>query len=103
YKWIVDPLDGTTNFAHHFPQVCVSIALEHRGRVLLGGVYDPLRDELFWAERGAGAFLRQRGRRRRIHVSRAPRLMASLLLTGFPYDRRENAGLYLSYIEAFLA
>ena len=103
FKWIVDPLDGTTNFAHDFPQVCTSIGLEEDGRVVLGGVYDPLRDELFWAEAGHGAWLKHAGRRQRIRVSPTPRLKQSLLLTGFPYDRREHADLYLSYMKAFMA
>jgi myo-inositol-1(or 4)-monophosphatase len=102
HKWIVDPLDGTTNFAHHFPQVCTSIGLEYRGQIILGGVYDPLRDELFWAEQRKGAFVKQKGRQQRIHVSKTPRLKRSLLLTGFPYDRREHADLYLSYVKAFM-
>jgi myo-inositol-1(or 4)-monophosphatase len=102
YKWIVDPLDGTTNFAHHFPQACVSIGLEHNGRIILGGVYDPFRDELFWAEKGRGAFLIHAGKSRRLKVSSVRRLKESLLLTGFPYDRRERADLYLSYVKAFM-
>jgi myo-inositol-1(or 4)-monophosphatase len=102
YKWIVDPLDGTTNYAHHFPQCCVSIALELRGEVVLAGVYDPFRDELFWAEKGRGAFLIHRGRSRRLRVSTPRRLRDALLLTGFPYDRRERADFYLSFVKAFL-
>lgn len=102
YKWIVDPLDGTTNFAHHYPQCCVSIGLEYHGEVVLAGVYDAFRDELFWAQKGKGAFLIHQGRTRRIHVSKVTQLTEALLLTGFPYDRRERAGLYLSYLEAFL-
>jgi len=102
YKWIVDPLDGTTNFAHHFPQVGVSIGLEREGTLILGGVYDPFRNELFWAEKGRGAWMEQAGRRRPIAVSRTRRLSESLLLTGFPYDRRERADFYLSYVRAFL-
>jgi myo-inositol-1(or 4)-monophosphatase len=102
YKWIIDPLDGTTNFAHHFPQVGVSIALEYAGDVVLGGVCDPMRDELFWAEKGRGAFLIRAGRSRRLGVSSAAKLSGSLLLTGFPYDRRQRVDLYLSYLRAFL-
>ena len=102
YKWIVDPLDGTTNYAHHFPQVGVSIGIEYQGRIILGGVYDPFRKELFWAERGRGAFLRSGSKEKRIHVSRTRWLTESLLLTGFPYDRRLHADLYLSYVKAFL-
>src|SRR6185295_14855810 len=60
YRWIVDPLDGTTNYAHGYPIFCVSIALEHRGEVVIGVVYDPMREEMFTAERGAGATLNNR-------------------------------------------
>lgn len=82
YRWIVDPLDGTTNFAHGYPVFCVSIALEYQGETLLGVVYDPMRDEIFTAERGGGAALNNRP----IRVSRTDDLMQSLLSTGFPYD-----------------
>jgi myo-inositol-1(or 4)-monophosphatase len=82
YRWIVDPLDGTTNFAHGYPVFCVSIALEHKGEPVLGVVYDPVRDELFTAERGGGAALNNRT----IRVSTTNDLMQSLLSTGFPYD-----------------
>ncbi|HEX8091752.1 MAG TPA: inositol monophosphatase family protein, partial [Blastocatellia bacterium] len=82
YRWVVDPLDGTTNFAHAYPVFCVSIALEHQGETVLGVVYDPTRDELFTAERGGGAALNNRP----IHVSEIGDLMQSLLSTGFPYD-----------------
>jgi myo-inositol-1(or 4)-monophosphatase len=82
YRWIVDPLDGTTNYAHGYPIFCVSIALECKGEVVLGVVYDPMRDELFTAERGGGAALNNRP----IHVSKTAELMQGLLSTGFPYD-----------------
>ena len=82
YRWVVDPLDGTTNFAHGYPVFCVSIALEYQGETLLGVVYDPMRDELFAAERGGGATLNNRP----IRVSKIDDLMQSLLSTGFPYD-----------------
>jgi myo-inositol-1(or 4)-monophosphatase len=101
YRWIVDPLDGTTNYAHRFPQACVSIGLEERGRVILGGVYDPFRDELFWAAQGKGAWLIHRGRARRIRVSKTARLQAALLMTGFPYDRRERIDFYMTYFREF--
>lgn len=103
YKWIVDPLDGTTNYAHHFPQVGVSIGLEHKGQIILSGVYDPFRDELFWAEKGRGAYLRHGRKEKRLQVSKVKTLEAALLLTGFPYDRRERIDLYLSYVKAFMA
>ncbi len=102
YKWIIDPLDGTTNYAHHFPQVGVSIGLEYKGKIILGGVYDPFRDELFWAQKGRGAWMERAGRRKRLSVSSAPTLSRSLLMTGFPYDRRERVDLYLSYVKAFM-
>ena len=83
YKWIIDPLDGTTNFAHQFPFFCVSIALEVDGDVGLGVVYDPLREELFYGESGAGAFLNNR----KISVSKTHCLSDSFLATGFSYGR----------------
>lgn len=80
--WFVDPLDGTVNYAHHIPIFCVSIAYASQGRLMLGAVYDPMREEMFAAERGKGAFLNGRP----IHVSAATELQKSLLVTGFPYD-----------------
>ena len=82
FKWIVDPLDGTTNFAHGYPHFAVSIALAFDRRVILGVVYDPMRDELFVAERGAGATLNGRS----LHVSATDSLIHALLATGFSYD-----------------
>jgi len=92
YKWVIDPLDGTTNYAHDFPVYCVSIALEKEGEIILGVVYDPNLDELFVAEKGRGAFL-SKGRspanhKRSISVSQTTQLSQSLLATGFPYDIR---------------
>lgn len=86
FRWIIDPLDGTTNYAHSFPIFCVSIALEKEKEVILGVVYDPMRDELFLAEKGKGARLNGK----KIHVSSTPKLSQSLLATGFPYDLRES-------------
>jgi myo-inositol-1(or 4)-monophosphatase len=86
YRWLVDPLDGTTNFAHTFPMFCISIGLEYDGEVILGVVYDPVRRELWEARRGRGATLN----RRRIRVSPCPRLGESLLVTGFAYDLRDD-------------
>jgi myo-inositol-1(or 4)-monophosphatase len=85
-RWIVDPLDGTTNFAHGFPHFSVTLALQIEDALEIGVTYDPLRDELFAARRGQGAWLNDRA----IHVSRTPRLDQALLCTGFPYDRRTN-------------
>lgn len=97
-RWIIDPLDGTTNFAHTFPVACVSIAYEEHGELIMGGVFDPFRDELYFAERGKGAFRN----RRKIHVSRTPWLSECLLATGFPYDRRERMNEYITLFRSFL-
>ena len=86
YRWIIDPLDGTTNYAHTFPIFCVSIALEKQGEVVLGVVYDPMRNELFVAEKGKGSRLNGR----KVRVSSTPKLSQGLLATGFPYDLRES-------------
>jgi len=83
YTWMVDPLDGTVNYAHGFPVFCVTLAVAHDGRPFLGVTYDPLRDELFVAERGAGAMLNGR----LLRVSSTRRLQDSLLATGFSYAR----------------
>jgi myo-inositol-1(or 4)-monophosphatase len=83
YLWLVDPLDGTTNYVHGHPCFCVSLAMAHRGEVLLGCIYDPLRDELFYAAKGEGASLNGT----LIAVSRTDSLLSSLLSTGFPYER----------------
>jgi myo-inositol-1(or 4)-monophosphatase len=84
YRWYVDPLDGTTNFAHGFPMFNVTLALERSGQLVAGVIFDPLRDEMFAAERGGGAYCNNR----RIHVSRAPILEESLMATGFPSFKR---------------
>lgn len=86
YKWIIDPLDGTTNYFHDFPSYCVSVALEKKGNIILGVIFNPLLNELFVAEKGKGAFLN----RKRIFVSKTNALSKSLLATGFPYDIRES-------------
>lgn len=80
--WIIDPLDGTVNYAHHIPIFCVSIAFASRGTTRLGAVYDPLRDEMFSAARGQGAHLNGK----HLRASNATELQKSLLVTGFPYD-----------------
>lgn len=85
-RWIIDPLDGTTNYAHGYPVFCVSIALEIEGVIALGVIYDPLRDDLFVAERGKGAYLNGK----KLNVSAISTLSRSLLATGFPYDIRES-------------
>ena len=98
YRWYIDPIDGTTNFAHSFPHFAVSIALAHQTQMIIGVVYDPLRDELFCAARGDGATLNDRP----IHVSPTPQLDQSLVLTGFPYDRRKRSEYYLRFYQAFM-
>lgn len=93
WKWVIDPLDGTTNFAHGYPCFCVSIALEHAGKIEIGVVYDPIRDEMFAAERGAGATLNDRT----IRVSDVEDLNKAMLCTGFPYDVRERPHFALDF------
>ncbi len=90
--WIIDPLDGTTNFLHGFPQYCVSIALAHKGQVTQGVIYDPVRNDLFTATRGRGAYLNDR----RIRVSKRTQLKECLIGTGFPF--RDG-----SFLDAYLA
>jgi myo-inositol-1(or 4)-monophosphatase len=92
YQWVIDPLDGTTNFLHGFPQYCVSIALEHRGVVTQAVIYDPARNDLFTASRGRGAFLNDT----RIRVSKRNHMKAGLIGTGFPFKE-------LAHLEAYLA
>lgn len=96
-KWIVDPLDGTTNFAHNLPIWSISIALEVDGEVVLGVVYDPTRKELFSAVKNSGAFLNKK----RIRVSRIRKLEHALLVTGFPYDIRRTRKNNLSNFSKF--
>lgn len=86
YRWLIDPLDGTTNYAHHFPFFCVSIGLQYEKDMIIGVVYDPVRDELFAAARGAGAWCNDRP----LAVSATPALATSLLVTGFAYDSRHR-------------
>ncbi len=98
HRWIIDPLDGTTNFAHGYPQFCVSIGYERRGRMEFGVVYDALKKECFAARRGKGAKLNGKP----IRVSKTPRLASALLGTGFPYDRRERRRFYMCFWENFM-
>ncbi len=98
YCWIIDPLDGTTNFSHGFPCYAVSIGLEYRGRSVLGVIYDPTRDQLFAAEHGSGATCNGE----RIRVSEIDRLERALVVSGFPYDVRERMDEYLPAWRKFL-
>lgn len=95
FVWIIDPLDGTTNFLHGFPVYAVSIALAHRGVVQQAVVYDPTRNDLFYASRGRGAFLNDR----RLRVSKRTRLSDSLVGTGFPFRKGDNFKRYVKMFE----
>ncbi|MFQ6017775.1 MAG: inositol monophosphatase family protein [Kiloniellaceae bacterium] len=97
-RWIVDPLDGTTNFLHGLPHFAISIALEESGEILAGVIYDPIKDETFYAERGAGAFLNDR----RIRVSSRSRLEESLIATGAPFKGRGDRPHFLSELDSVL-
>lgn len=98
YLWVIDPLDGTTNFAHGYPVACISIALLHHGQPLLAGVHDPFRRETFLAQRGRGTELNGRP----VHVSTTRRLSDSLLITGFPYDRAKKSRFYTEFYRSFM-
>lgn len=98
YVWIVDPIDGTTNFVHGFPYFCVSIALAHKGEVIIGVIYDPSHDELFVAEKGKGAYVHGN----LMKVSQETTLGESLVATGFPADRGESLRLNMSGLNAIV-
>ncbi|MBI4678523.1 MAG: inositol monophosphatase [Elusimicrobia bacterium] len=98
FLWIVDPLDGTTNYAHGFPAFTVSIGLLRRGEPVLAGVYDPMRDECFTAEKGKGGSINGKP----LKVSRTAKLSEALLITGFPYDRAGRSAYYTRFYAAFL-
>ena len=93
--WIIDPLDGTTNFLHGFPQYCVSIALEQKGEITQAVIYDPNRNDLFTATKGQGAYLNQR----RMRVSNKSKLKESILGTGFPFRDFQHLPVYLKIFE----
>jgi myo-inositol-1(or 4)-monophosphatase len=95
YVWIIDPLDGTTNFLHGFPVYAVSIALAHRGQVQQAVVYDPTRNDLYFASKGRGAFCNDR----RLRVSKRTRLADSLIGTGFPFRKGDNFKRYVKMFE----
>ena len=98
HVWIIDPLDGTTNFLHGFPQYCVSIALAHRGIVTQGVIFDPVRNDLFTASRGRGAYLNDR----RIRVSKRQHLRDCLIGTGFPFRDGSYLDTYLAMMRAMI-
>ncbi len=94
YQWIIDPLDGTTNYIHGFPQYAVSIALAHRGVITQAVVYDPCNNDLFTATRGAGAYLNDT----RIRVGKRQQLKAALVGTGFPFKEHKHIDAYLAML-----
>ncbi|MFZ4620872.1 MAG: inositol monophosphatase family protein [Bacteroidota bacterium] len=98
YKWIIDPLDGTTNYTHGLPLFCVTIGVEYRGEIIAGAIYDPNADELFTAEKGKGAFLNGK----RISVTTADKLINSLVVTGFPYNVKDNPDNVIQHFVNFL-
>lgn len=97
-KWIIDPLDGTTNFAHNLPMFCVSIGVEQEGEMVAGAVYNPVTEELFFAGKGRGATLNGK----RIGVSVQRKLSRSLLVTGFPYDVHDHPERSLPYFNVLI-
>jgi myo-inositol-1(or 4)-monophosphatase len=97
WKWIIDPLDGTTNFAHGYPCFCVTLALEHEEKIVVGVTYDPTRDEMFSAEKGNGASLNGR----QIRVSDTENLSEALIVTGFPYDFKQKVN-FARHLTEFL-
>jgi len=99
YRWIIDPLDGTTNFIHGFPQYCVSIGIEHRGALAHAVVYDPGKNELFTASKGRGAFLNDR----RLRVTRCQKLADALVGTGFPFKELSRVDPYLRQLRTVMS
>ncbi|MDA5194894.1 inositol monophosphatase family protein [Govanella unica] len=99
HRWIIDPLDGTTNFLHGLPHFAISIALERAGQIVAGIVYQPLTDELFWAERGRGAYLNSK----RLRVSGRRDLNQSVIATGIPFLGRGDHKAYLGELEVIMA
>lgn len=98
YKWIIDPLDGTTNYAHGYPLFCTSIALEHMGEIVLGVIYEPNLDELFHAIKGQGSYLNGKP----IHVSPINQLIRSLVVTGFAYNVQKAQNNNVNHFENML-
>ncbi len=99
HRWIVDPLDGTTNFLHGIPHFAISIALERDGEIIAGAVYEPTRDEMFWAEKGAGAYLNDR----RLRVSARRQLGEAVIGTGLPFRGRGDHPSYIATLSRVMA
>jgi myo-inositol-1(or 4)-monophosphatase len=99
HRWIVDPLDGTTNFLHGIPHFAISIALERDGEIIAGLVYEPTRDEMFWAEKGAGAYVNDR----RLRVSARRQLGEALIGTGMPFGGRADRPGYIATLQRVMA
>lgn len=99
YRWIIDPLDGTTNFLHGIPHWCISIGLEYKGEIIAGLIHDPVKDEIFHAEKGKGAFMR----RRRLRVSGRNDLIMATIATGAPRRSKEDRAKFISEYEAVLS
>ncbi|MBF0255393.1 MAG: inositol monophosphatase [Gammaproteobacteria bacterium] len=99
YQWIIDPLDGTTNYLHGFPQFAVSIACRHRGELISGVVYDPFKDEMFTADKGGGAYLNDR----RLRVSNRKSLDGALIGTGFPFRDHTHLDTYTEMFKAMIS
>lgn len=98
YRWIIDPLDGTTNFLHGLPQFAVSIALQHKGILTQAVIYDPSRNDLYTATRGRGAYLNDK----RLRVTRRTQLVDSLIGTGFPYTKFEHLDAYMAILKELM-
>ncbi|HSG74858.1 MAG TPA: inositol monophosphatase family protein [Burkholderiales bacterium] len=99
FLWVIDPLDGTTNYIHGFPQYCVSIALEHKGVLTQAVVYDPAKNELFTASRGRGAFLDDR----RMRASKCTQLAGALVGTGFPFKELDHIDAYMRQLRTVMS
>ncbi len=97
-RWIVDPLDGTTNFLHGIPHFAISIAAELNGEVVAGVIHDPIRDETFWAEKGSGAYMNDR----RLRVSARTKMTESVFATGIPFRGRDGHSAFLASLEAVM-
>jgi myo-inositol-1(or 4)-monophosphatase len=97
-RWIIDPLDGTTNFLHGIPHFCISVGLERDGEIVAGMIYEPLRDEMFFAEKGSGAFVNHK----RLRVSGRSKIADSVIGTGIPFRERGDHPRYLQLLEAVM-